>query len=189
MVARIVRDGRSWLIGTSADVAWIDGFTAAGLTITSAIPPVFDAYATVVLPEHPGEQQAHDRAVIGLLSGQSPDCPWWLGYLDTGGADIVFPDAPKVSLYANWPYAMVRAGAQQAADWRHEHSCEKGRLPDLLFPDDRSWLVSTLWDDDWTCIGGPTALIERFLRHRDLQPRTHRVTLGEDATPPGRRAR
>ena len=30
----------------------------------------------------------------------------------------------------------------------------QGALPDLMFPADRSWLVSTLWDDDRTCVGG-----------------------------------
>jgi hypothetical protein len=33
------------------------------------------------------------------------------------------------------------------------------------FPGDRSWLLSTLWDDDWTCTGGSSALIDGFLRH------------------------
>src|SRR5947199_7747727 len=31
--------------------------------------------------------------------------------------------------------------------------------------------VSTLWDDDWTCIGGSAALVDSFLRHPDLQAR------------------
>jgi len=55
-----------------------------------------------------------------------------------------------------------------------------------MFPDDRSWLVSTLWDDDWTCIGGPAELVDRFLRHPDLQARS--VALGQDVTPPGHQA-
>ena len=55
-----------------------------------------------------------------------------------------------------------------------------------MFPADRSWLVSTLWDDDWTCIGGPAQLMDGFLRHRELEAR--RVTLGQDATPPGHQA-
>jgi len=55
-----------------------------------------------------------------------------------------------------------------------------------MFPADRSWLVSTLTDDDWTCIGGPAVLIDRLLAHPDLQARP--VRLGEEATPPGHRA-
>jgi hypothetical protein len=33
--------------------------------------------------------------------------PWWLGYLDTGSADVVFYDVPKVMLYAGWEYVLV----------------------------------------------------------------------------------
>lgn len=63
-----------------------------------------------------------------------------------------------------------------------------GRLPNLIFPMDRSGLVSTLWDDDWTCVGGPVALIDGFLSHSDLRARARRVRLDEDATPPGHKA-
>jgi hypothetical protein len=41
-----------------------------------------------------------------------------------------------------------------------------------MFPADRSWLVSTLWDDDWTCVGGSVALVDSFLRHPDVGART-----------------
>ena len=34
-----------------------------------------------------------------------------------------------------------------------------------MFPKDRSWLVSTLWDDDWTSIGGSDQLVNSFLEH------------------------
>src|SRR5580704_14889951 len=178
MVTR-TRDGGTWRIGTDAEVAWIANGTAMGRAITAAIPPVFEVYATVVLPYEDEAQDKHDRAVLTLLSEQSPSQPWWLGYLDTGADDIVFPDAPKVTLYSGWPYVLAEAGPEQAATWRRSggRSFWKGALPNLMFPADRSWLVSTLWDDDWTCIGGPTALVGRFLRHPDL--RTRRVVLGQ----------
>jgi hypothetical protein len=184
-----VKEGSTWRIGTDAEVAWITDGTSMGRTITAAIPPVFEAYATVALPyagEGQDEAQAqHDRAVLALLSGQSPDQPWWLGYLDTGADDIVFPDAPKVTLYYGWDYVLVEAGPEQAATWRQwgDWSFWKGALPNLMFPPDRSWLVSTLWDDDWTCIGGQAELIDRFLHHPGLEVRP--VALGQDATPPG----
>jgi hypothetical protein len=187
-MATRARDGSTWHIGTSAEVAWIADGTSVGATITAAIPPVFEAYATVVLP-HGGEgQDQHDRAVLALLSEQSAGQPWWLGYLDTGADDIVFPDAPKVTLYAGWHYVLVEAGPEQAVTWRQsDGSFWKGALPNLMFPADRSWLVSTLWDDDWTCIGGPADLVDNFLRQPALQARP--VTLGQDATPPGARSR
>jgi len=44
----------------------------------------------------------------------------------------------------------------------------------------------TLWDDDWTCVGGPAGLVGKFLRDAELQARP--VALGPDATPPGHQA-
>ncbi len=44
------KDGRPWRIGRDSNVAWIEQNTESGLTIMSAIPPVFDAYATLELP-------------------------------------------------------------------------------------------------------------------------------------------
>ena len=187
MVTR-ARDGRTWRIGTDAEVAWIAAGTSIGGAITAAIPPVFEAYATVVLPYRGEGQDQHDRAVLGLLIEQSAGQWWWLGYLDTGADDIVFPDAPKVTLYSGWHYVLVEAGPEQAATWRRygDWSFWKGALPNLIFPVDRSWLVSTLWDDDWSCIGGPAQLVDSFLHHPDL--RALPVALGQDATPPGHQA-
>jgi hypothetical protein len=182
MVTR-TRDGGTWRIGTDAEVAWIANGTAMGRAITAAIPPVFEVYATVVLPYEDEAQDRHDRAVLALLSEQSPSQPWWLGYLDTGADDTVFPDAPKVTLYYGWHYVLVEAGPEQAATWRHPGSFFPGVLPNLMFPADRSWLVSAMWDDDWSCLGGPAGLVDRFLRHPDLKARS--VTLDQDATPPG----
>jgi hypothetical protein len=181
----VVKDDRSWRIGTEAEVAWITADTTIDRTITSAIPPVFEGYATVVLPPHGEGQDVHDRAVLALLSEHSMGQPWWLGYLDTGADDIVFPRASMVTMYTGWHYVLVEAGPEQAATWRQFGfgSFWTGPLPNLMFPADRSWLVSTLWDDDWTCVGGPAGLVGKFLDHPELQARA--VALGEDATPPG----
>jgi hypothetical protein len=123
-----------------------------------------------------------------VLSEQSPGQRWWLGYLGTGADDIVFPDAPMVTMYSGWHYVPVEAGPEQAVTWRGNDagSFWHGVLPNLMFPVDRSWLVSTLRDDDWTCIGGPASFADKFLRHRDLQARL--AELGQDATPPGHKA-
>jgi hypothetical protein len=181
------KDGREWRIGGAADVAWIQGSTAPGLGITSAIPPFYAAYATIIMPDRNEGRSEHARLVLRLLSAQSGDQPWWLGYLDTGTDDLVFPDAPRVTLYAGWPYVLVQAGPAEAARWRHDLWSWRAPGPDLIFPADRSWLLSWLWDDDWQCLGGSTALVDRFLDQPQL--RVRRVDLGEDATPPGHTAR
>jgi hypothetical protein len=177
-------------LGTASDVAWIAAGTTVDTAITSAIPAVFDAYATIVVPEDTADQARHDSALMSVLRAQATDQRWWLGYLDTGADDVVFPDAPRVRLYTDWPYVLVQAGPEQAARWRRWDlgSFWSGHLPNLMFPVDRRWLVSTLWDDDWTCVGGPTALIEQLLGNPELRPRARRVDPNQDATPPGHRA-
>lgn len=177
-------------------MAWIADGTEYGVRITSAIPAVFEAYATLELPGT-GDQKAdrfeelqerHDTAVLEVLSAAEANQPWWLGYLETGVSNVVFDDAPRVKLYAGWPYVLVEASAEEAAIWRQEGEdwSGKGVLPDMMFPADRSWLVSTLWDDDWTCIGGSRALIDAVLSHPDLRARAREVDPSlEDATPPG----
>ena len=183
-MVRRSRDGSTWRIGTDAEVAWIVAGTSMSRTITGAIPAVFEAYATVAVA-YGRERDEHDRALLTLLREQPPGQRWWLGYLDTGVDDIVFPDAPKVTLYAGWHCVLVEAGPDQAAAWRPTggRAFGTGDLPNLMFPVDYSWLASTLWDDDWTWIGGPAELVDRFLRHPDLQARS--VALGQDVTPPG----
>ena len=202
------RDGRAWQIGTAAEVAWITNGTRVDRTITSGTPPVFAAYATIVLPNpddglDPPEQETewthritqwnltaplrHERALLEVLLQQSGDRSWWLGYLDTGGANTVFPDAPIVFVYhSSWRYVLVAASPEQAAMWRERDW--KLAIPDLIFSADRSWLLSTLWDDDSTCIGGTERLVSGLLSHPLLGARTRRVNVEEDATPPGHQA-
>ncbi|MET7752696.1 hypothetical protein [Micromonospora sp. NPDC005367] len=57
------------------------------------------------------------------------------------------------------------------------------RYPTLFFPADRSWLVSALWDDTWTCVGDPAPLIHTL--ERDPVANARQVRLDEDAPPPG----
>lgn len=46
-----------------------------------------------------------------------------------------------------------------------------------------------LWDDDWSCVGGPEPLVSSLLSHPLLGGRTRRVGVDEDATPPGHESR
>jgi hypothetical protein len=182
---RVLRDDREWLIGSDAEVAWINDGTLQGTAITYALPPIFAAYCTLVLPRGgEAELTRHEEAVIALLSEHTWQQPWWLGYLDTGGGtDVVFPYAPRATVYYGYGYVLVEAGPHEAATWRD--TGWNWALPDLIFPADHSWLVSTMWDDAWTCIGGSEKLVSSILDHPELQPRARRVTLEQDAVPPG----
>lgn len=179
-------------IGDSGHVEWIRSATHVTGAVTSAIPPIFDAYATIELPGsgyHGGSRDwhGHERALVALLQARCEPQPWWLGYLDTGDTDVVFHDAPRVRLYAGWSYVLAEGGPNEAIEWRANSFDPflKGALPDLMFPADHTWLVSTLWDDDWTCIGGSTFLVQDILNDPELGPRARRVDSDADMTPPG----
>jgi hypothetical protein len=175
-----VKDGRDWRIGTEAEVSWIkEGSAWAG----DAIPPVFDAYATVELPGT-GHHKATD--LLAILSSESTIQPWWLGFLETGVSDVVFPSAPRMFLYASWGYVLVEAGPEEAGAWRQDELGED--LPDLMFPADRTWLFSTLWDDDWSCVGGSRSLIDAFLSSPELKGRVREIDPSmsiDEVCPPG----
>lgn len=170
--------------GASEVVDWITSSTRRERTITAAIPPTFARYATVVVPDGDTAKTLADAALVEVLQAHTPAQPWWLGYLDTGVSDLVATDAPKVAVYAGWPYVLPEGGPERALNARRNldvigwHSA----LPELVFPSDRSRLVSTLWDDDWRCVGGPAALVDALLLRPNLQVRA--VSLDEDATPP-----
>ena len=183
---RVLRHGQEWRLGADADVTWINSGTSVGTAITAAIPPRFASYCTLLLPrKRNAELAAHERAVIELLTEHTPEQRWWLGYLDTGASNVVFPYAPRATVYCGYRYVLVEAGPQEATSWRDADF--KGALPELMFPQDRSWLVSTMWDDDWTSIGGPEQLVSSFLRHPTLGPKARRVAVGEDRDAPGPR--
>jgi hypothetical protein len=190
------KDGVAWPIGGQAEVDWITEGTEMGHRITAAIPPVFADYATLTDPvgeeDRPRDltlERRQDIAFVDVLRRHSGDRPWWIGYLDTGVSDVVFRDARKVTLYYDWPYVVVLAGPEQAATWRPAPGAgpnwKSTELPEVMFPDDRSWLVSYLWDDEWACIGGSEALISDLLGDPVLAPNARRVDTQQDATPPG----
>jgi len=166
-------------------VDWITVSTRGDRTVAGAIPPGYARYATVVIPDDDAAKTLADTALVDVLQAHTSGQPWWLGYLDTGVAGLVLPDAPRVGVYVGWPYVLLEGGPEQALSSRRNHDATPwhSALPELLFPRDRSWLVSTPWDDDWRCVGGPAALVEALLLRPELEARA--VTLEEDATPPG----
>lgn len=172
----VSRDGREWRLGTEADISFITARASAGTPVGDMIRAIYPSHCTLELPQSidDAELVAHEQTVIELLIKQTDQQPWWLGYLDTGASDVVFPFAPRTTPFYGHQYVLVEAGPRQAATWR-----ETGwswALPELMFPADRSWLASTGWDDSWTSIGGSDQLVNSFLTHPILGPRAKRAT-------------
>jgi hypothetical protein len=67
------KDGRTWRIGTDAEIAWIENGTEHGVAITSAIPPVFEATRPSCScsghQQPPDDQEQHEQAVMTMLTG------------------------------------------------------------------------------------------------------------------------
>jgi len=174
-----VKDGRRWLLGSAADVAWIEGAIDFSASLVTEVPPVFAAYCRLELPDDaPDAQARHDKAIVELLSADSGPQPWWLGYLEYGSRIArVFGDTPRTRLFG-WDFVLVQAGAEQALGWRSSSAPDldwKGALPDLIFHADHSWMLFTSWDDRWSGIGGPEELIARITRDPEVGPRTQRL--------------
>jgi hypothetical protein len=172
----VLKDGRAWRLGSEDDVAWIDAGITGGLSITAAVPSVFAAYATLAFPvdleldrDHlrPAEDR-FDDAVLSVLSAHTKPQHWWLGFLETGASDVVLDDAPRVRVYG-WKYVLAQAGPHEARTWRSDDGRWFTALPELMFPADRSWLLSSLWDDAWACVGGSAELISALLIEPELR--------------------
>lgn len=178
-------DAMEYRVGNEDTVGWIRDSTAGGLTIGAAIPPGFASYATIVIPEAPDSRTGHDRALLDVLRAHSTDSNWWLGFLNTGADPLPFPEIGTVPVYRNWQYLLVSAGREEALSLRKDVWVRT--LPDLIFPNERTWLISTLWDDDWRCVGGPEPLIQDLVASQHLETRV--VDRTQNATPPGHIAR
>lgn len=178
--------GASRPVSDSDALDWINDTTGTyGLSITTAVPPSFARFATLLVPDDLDAKRRADAALVGVLRGRTAEQPWWLGYLETGMADLVAPAQLRVLGNLQWPYVLLEGGPEQALTWRHgrEFTPWHSELPELVFPADHSWLVATRWDDDWRCLGGPADLIAEVLAHPDLDARE--VGPDEDMTPPG----
>jgi len=79
----------------SPAVDWITCSTRRDRTVISAIPQRYSRCATIVVSADDCAKTRADAALVEVLQVHAPAQPWWLGYLDTGVADLVAPDAPR----------------------------------------------------------------------------------------------
>lgn len=97
------------------------------------------------------------------------------GSLIPAPAMLSSTDAPRVPIYSGWNYVLVQAGRREARTWRADDGRWFTALPELMFPADRSWLVSSVWDDAWAGVGGSSELISALLIEPELRPRAERT--------------
>ena len=117
---RVTKDGHAWRIGAAADVAWLaEG--PPGTSIPTAMPQVFEAYATPHLPGRTAPARVHEQAIADTLAAHTAPQPGRLGCRHTGAHDIVLPEAPLLSLYLDWPGVLVEGGPSEAMSWRVGH--------------------------------------------------------------------
>jgi hypothetical protein len=147
-----LKGGRACRIGSDEEVAWINAGVTGGKAITASIPPIFAAYATLAFPldlessrdrMRPAEDR-FDDSLLRVLCAHAKPQPWWLGFLDTGASDVVLDDAPRVRIYSGCRYVLVQACPHDARTWRSDEGRWFTALPEVMFPADRSWLVSSL---------------------------------------------
>ena len=135
------------------DVDWIRQSGAAFGTLRYAIPDGFEAYGVLDLP---ADIVPVETSLLGGL-GVEPDDQLVAGWIDCGPWPA--PAGDEHVLYTGWAYRLRRVHASMLAGLPTEG---EGSFPDLLFPPDRSWLVSLLWDDAWRSIGAPQKAADRL---------------------------
>ena len=147
----------------------------------------YQGYATF----HPGvvEVDAHERAIVDLLSGHTSDQPWSLGCLDADAHDMVFPQTRKRSfLYAASPYVLIEAPPDPALSRGDSDACARtAHCRICAFRRTASSLVSALWDDLWTDVGGFDRVDHRperespIINATQVRPNYYAVAAGADA--------
>ena len=110
-------------------VDWITDWTRKDRTIVSAIPPMYAAYATIVVPDGDEAKTQSDRALVEALEAHAPADRWWLGYLDTGAADLSNIKGQRVSAYAGWTYVLKACGPRQVLAARDNGHSTPGTAP------------------------------------------------------------
>lgn len=132
-------------------------------------------------------QQQQLNRLVAALRPHTPPGPCWFGYNEATGADLA-DFLPLVTAEASWPAAAQKAATFRLADEKYllltgpldavlpRPRPDLGLEPDyptlspqLWWPADRSWFVSTVLDLEFTLIGGSAALAGDLLADPELE--------------------
>lgn len=155
-------------------------------TVGSLVPSGYEAYARVAYPLYSPETTfpTPDGTLFDILASHTntPDEAWfclWEGY---GGLDAIPADVQLLDVPPSRPmrtYLLFRGALSAWAAMAPFPSCH---VPDLAWPQDRTWFLGTDTDIDWGFVGGPEACVRELERHSKLE--VVRVTLADPLAPP-----
>ena len=171
----MARGGQTRLVDhvLDEDVDWIRGNDAAFGTLRFAIPSGYEAYGVLDLP---ADIVPIEDALLSAL-GVDPADQLVAGWIDRGPWST--PAGDEHVLYSGWRYRLRRVAAADLSGLPTEG---EGSFPDMLFPPDRSWLVSLLWDDAWRSIGSSQAIADllasRLPNFQQLAPHANLAETG-----------
>jgi hypothetical protein len=124
-----------------------------------------------------GDGQFEALASILTRHTQTPDVTWyglWEGYGDLmvglaptpGRRKVHRVDHPKVLELPDRNYLLYRA---PIAAWKVFRSAEHSEVPDLWWPEDKSWIVATDTDFEWLYVGGTNECIAEVVASTEIE--------------------
>lgn len=120
----------------------------------------FDALASI-LARHTGTPES---TWFGLWEGYGD---LLVGYAPTPGRHEVHQvKYPEVFALPDRNYLLYRG---PISAWRLFHSSQHTRVPDLWWPEDRSWCLATDTDFKWLYVGGTSDCIEEIVNSKEIE--------------------
>ena len=113
------------------------------LELCSTPVRVFEVYGVLDLPH---EIRPVEEALLGTWAPNAAES-LVAGWIDRGPWPA--PAGTEHVFYSGWKYRLRRLKTRELTGLPTEG---EGSFPDLLFPPNRAWLVSLLWDDSWRSI-------------------------------------
>jgi len=161
----------------ATELDWIRIGTSLGMSIRSAVPGGFDVFGLLDIDD--GARPTEDALLNALETSEGE--PLVAGWILRNS--LVTETGDEHLLYANWRYRLRRV---TRSDLTGRPSTGVNGFPDLLFPSDHRWIVSTLWDDSWRSIGLST---DRALEVERALPTFERIHPDADISTTGRDVR
>ncbi len=139
----------------------------------------FAAEADITLPdEHPTEV-ALVASTVRMLAATDPSSnQLWFCIWD-GYSDMPLPVSPSIDLGIR-QYALARGTFSDWLTWSEQVGVSGSRPPAFMWPDDRSWCMTSDVDPHWAVIGATASMITGLL----TKPELPILPMNQDDDPP-----